>query len=160
MVWKVNSEQFKRALGHLPTGVTVIATNYNSKLYGLTVSSFTSVSLQPSLVLFCIDQNSSSVEAFSNNKFFAVSILADNQIDISEHFAKPQFDKFIDIEYHIGKDSNCPLIDGAVCYIECKKFNQYNAGDHIIVIGEVMNTIVDDSNKPLAYCLREYRELK
>lgn len=55
--------------------------------------------------------------------------MSDNQIDISKHFAKSQFDKFVDIKYHISKDSNCPLVDRAVCYIECKKFNQYNIGD-------------------------------
>lgn len=160
MARKVNSQQFKEALGHLPTGVTVVTTGYNDKLYGLTVSSFTSVSLEPPLVLFCIDKDSSSIAAFYNSEFFAVSILADNQIDISRHFSKSQFDKFINIEYHIGSNSNCPLINRAVCHIECKKFNQYKVGDHLVIIGEVINTAVDDTNKPLVHCLRKYRELK
>ena len=160
MARTVNSEQFKEALSNLPTGVTVITNNYNNQLFGLTVSSFTSVSLLPPLVLFCLDKKSSNIEAFSNSNYFAISILSDKQSEISKHFAKTQLDKFINISYSLGDYSHCPLINDAVCYIECNKFKIYDAGDHNIIIGKVVNTIINSQFKPLIHCLREYRELK
>ncbi|WP_341763599.1 flavin reductase family protein [Candidatus Tisiphia endosymbiont of Beris chalybata] len=151
MASTVNIEQFKRALGNFPSGITIITTSYDNKLFGLTVSSFTSVSLFPPLILFCINKQAPSIKAFTNSKYFAVSILADNQAALSRHFAHHHFDKFASILYNLGVSSKCPLIDGAVCHIECNKFNQYSAGDHIIVIGEVINTAVNNELKPLIY---------
>lgn len=156
----VNSEQFKKALSNFPTGITIVTTAYNNRLFGFTVSSFTSVSLAPPLILFCINTLSTSLNAFTNSKYFAVSILADNQESLSRHFSQAQLNKFANIVYHLGPNSSCPLIDGAVCHIECTKFNQYHAGDHIIVIGEVIHTLVNEELKPLVHCLRQYRELK
>ncbi|WP_341757113.1 MULTISPECIES: flavin reductase family protein [unclassified Candidatus Tisiphia] len=156
----VNSEQFKQALSTLPTGVTIITTLYNSKLFGFTASSFTSVSLLPPLVSFCLDKHSFSISAFASSECFAVSILAENQEDISRHFSKFSTDKFAGISYDLGQTSNCPLIKGAVCHIECNKFSQYEVGDHVILIGQVINTIVNSNVKPLVHCLRQYRGLK
>ncbi|WP_375319012.1 flavin reductase family protein [Candidatus Tisiphia endosymbiont of Oplodontha viridula] len=156
----VNSEQFKQALSTLPTGVTIITTLYNSKLFGFTASSFTSVSLLPPLVSFCLDKKSFSINAFVSSECFAVSILAENQEDISSHFSKFNMDKFAGISYDLGQTSNCPLIKGAVCHIECNKFSQYEVGDHVILIGQVINTIVNSNVQPLVHCLRQYRGLK
>lgn len=151
MASTVNTEQFKRALGTFPSGVTIVTTSYDNKLFGLTVTSFTSVSLLPPLILFCINKQAHSIKAFTSSQYFAVSILADNQTALSKHFAYPQLDKFASVLYHLGASSKCPLIDRAVCHIECNKFNQYSAGDHMIVIGEVVHTAVNDELKPLIY---------
>ncbi len=156
----VNSKQFKQALSTLATGVTVITTLYNNKLFGFTADSFTSVSLLPPLVSFCLDKKSFSISAFAGSECFAVSILAENQEDISRHFSKFNTDKFAGISYDLGQITNCPLIEGAVCHIECNKFSQYEAGDHVILIGEVISTMVNSNVKPLVHCLRQYRGLK
>ncbi|MDR0296393.1 MAG: flavin reductase family protein [Rickettsia sp.] len=156
----VNSEQFKQALSTWSTGVTIITTLYNNKLFGFTANSFTSVSLLPPLVSFCLDKKSFSISAFAGSEYFAVSILAENQEDISRHFSKFNTDKFSDITYDLGQITNCPLIEGAICHIECNKFNQYEAGDHVIFIGKVISTMVNSNLKPLVHCLRQYRGLK
>lgn len=113
----VNSAQFKKALSTLPTGVTIITTLYNNKLYGFTANSFTSVSLLPPLVLFCLGKQSFSMSAFVGSEYFAVSILAENQEDISRHFSKFNTDKFAGISYDLGRITRCPLIEGAVCHL-------------------------------------------
>ncbi len=160
MASTVNSQQFKKALSNFPSGVTIATTSYNNRLFGLTVSSFTSVSLSPPLILFCINTLSTSINAFTNSKYFAISILAANQAALSQHFSQPQFNKFANISYHLGEHSAAPLIDGAVCHIECAKFTQYSAGDHEIMIGEVIHTVINEELRPLVHCLRQYRELK
>ena len=156
----MNSERFKKAMSTLPTGVTVVTTSYNGKLFGFTSSSFTSVSLLPPLVSFCINKDSSCANALISSDYFAVSILTETQVDISVHFSKYKADKFTDIPYTIGMHSKSPLITDATTHIECRKYTQYQAGDHTIVIGEVINTKVEDNLKPLIYYLRQYRELK
>lgn len=160
MASTVNSERFKQALSTLPTGITIITTLYNNKLFGFTADSFTSVSLLPPLVSFCLDKQAFSMSAFTSSKYFAVSILAENQEDISRHFSKFNTDKFAGISYNLGCTTNCPLIEGAVCHIECNKFSQYEVGDHVILVGEVINTIVNSNLNPLVHCLRQYRGLK
>lgn len=137
----------------------MVTTVYNGKSFGFTSSSFVSVSLLPPLVSFCINKDSSSANAFISSDHFAVSILAENQVDISVHFSKFKSDKFADILYTFGVHSQSPIITGAISYIECRKYTQYQAGDHTIVIGEVINTEVNNNLRPLIYYLRQYREL-
>ncbi len=156
----VDCEQFKQAMSNLPTGVTIVTSYHNNMKFGFTASSVTSVSLSPPLILFCIGKQSFSFDAFINSKYFAVSILSEDQAKLSIHFAKSDYDKFTGVSYNLGQYSNCPLIEGAVCYIECNNYNQYEAGDHFIVIGEVINTVVKDNLNPLIHCLRQYRKLK
>lgn len=160
MAWTVNSERFKEAMSTLPTGVTVVTTSYNNKIFGFTASSFTSVSLSPPLVSFCINKGSSSVSSFTASDYFAVNILAEDQVNFSRHFAKFHTDKFANIPYTIGKYAHSPLIMGSASYIECKKFAQYQVGDHTIVVGEVVNTKVNNDSRPLVYYLRQYRGVK
>ncbi|MFY9589412.1 flavin reductase family protein [Rickettsia endosymbiont of Halotydeus destructor] len=160
MVSTIKEEAFKKAMSRFPTGVTVITTSYDSKLFGFTANSFTSVSLKPSLVSFCLDEKAFSIDGFNNSDKFAVSILAENQIDISKHFSRHQSDKFLNISYTQGEYSECPLIDGATCHIECQKVTSYNAGDHIIFIGEVIHTAIKNDSNPLLYFLKSYKELK
>lgn len=160
MASTVNPEQFKRVMSTLATGVTVITTVHNNKQYGFTASSFTSVSLSPLLILFCINVNSFSVKAFTDSRYFAVSILSENQQHLSKHFALPNPDKFIGISYNLGQYSKCPLIEEAICHIECNKFDCYNVGDHSVIIGEVINSKVNNNLNPLIRYLREYRKLQ
>lgn len=156
----MNSESFKKAMSTLPTGITVVTTSYNNALYGFTANSFTSVSLLPPLVSFCIRKGSSSANGLIESNYFAVNILAEHQADLSMHFSKFHIEKFVNIPYTTGAYSSSPLISGAVSHLECKKFAHYQAGDHIIVIGEVVNAVVNTMDNPLVRQLGRYRELK
>lgn len=156
MVGIVTENQFKDAMCHFATGVTIITTNYNNELFGFTASSFTSLSLKPPLILFCLHKNAFSIDSFDKSDKFAVSILAENQIDISKHFARSQPNKFAKIAYELGSNTACPLIEGAICHIECLKYASYDVGDHVIFIGEVINTDIKNDLKPLLYFHKSY----
>ena len=151
--------EFKKAVGKFPTGVCVISTIFDEKLWGLTANSFVSVSLSPPLISFCLDKNSGSFVAFQNSDFFSVNILANDQEEISKHFAQSFADKFSGIDYDLGQ-FNVPHIKGIVSLLECKKYSEVDGGDHVIFIGEVLKTQVDDSKLPMLYYARSYRDLK
>ena len=160
MARAVTANQFKDAMCRFPVGVTVITTAYDNALFGFTASSFTSVSLKPPLILFCLNKDSFSINGFEKSDKFAISILAENQMDISKHFAKPQTNKFAKIAYALGSHTDCPLIEGAICHIECLKHDSYNVGDHIIFIGEVINTAIKNKLNPLLYFHKSYTKLQ
>lgn len=156
----MQNEEFKLAVGKFPTGVTVITTNQGSKLYGFTANSFASVSLEPHLISFCLNKEAYSFDAFSDAEYFSISILSSAQADISGHFARHSADKFKGVDYELGKHSNSPLIQGAICFIECKKYNIFECGDHSIFIGEVIKTQIDEDKSPLLYFSKSYLEIK
>lgn len=156
----MNSQRFKESLSRLPTGVSIITTQYQNKLYGFTANSFTSVSLNPPLVSFCLDKSAKSMTAFRCSKIFAVSILAENQESLSRHFAKGSDHKFLSVDYQIGQLSKCPLINGAICWIECEITYQHEGGDHIIFIGEVKVSTINNNSNPLVYFAHQYRQIK
>ncbi len=156
----MQSKEFKEAVGKFPTGITVISTAYNNKLWGFTANSFVSVSLSPFLVSFCINKQAGSVEAFKSADHFAISVLSEDQSDISNHFASYKEDKFAEIRHDIGDASKVPLVFGAVSFIECKKYNMFECGDHFIFVGEVIATKVDKTKSPLLYFARSYLNIK
>lgn len=153
-------KDFKAAVGKFPTGVVVASANYDDGLYGFTANSFVSVSLSPHLISFCLSKKSRSFEAFNNTSSFAVSILSGDQEEISKHFATAITNKFDGIDYKIGSVSKSPLIMGAVCFIECKKYTQFECGDHFIFVGQVIKTEIDNSKSPLLYFAKSYQEIK
>lgn len=156
----MNSTDYKEALGKLPTGISIITTKFNDQLFGFTASSFTSLSLNPPLILFCLSKKAGSINAFRQNEKFAISILAENQLAISKHFSSVKQDKFTHIAYQLGIYSNSPLIIDAVCWIECDKVQEYEGGDHIIFVGEVKSTCINNNLNPLIYFARNYRQLE
>lgn len=156
----INPNDFKEAVGKFPTGVTVISTIYDGELYGFTANSFASVSLHPPLISFCLNKCSKSFNAFLHTTNFAISILANNQSDIAQHFAKSIDDKFKLIKYKIGDKSHCPLIMDAVCWIECSKYKSLECGDHYIFIGEVNASKINNDNPSLLYFAKTYKEAK
>ncbi|MDP4708624.1 MAG: flavin reductase family protein [Rickettsiaceae bacterium] len=156
----MHNEEFKEAVGKFPTGVTVISTSYDNKLWGFTANSFVSVSLTPPLVSFCLDKGSGSFKAFNKMEYFAINILSNEQAATSKHFANKGKDKFSNIEHEISEFSGNPLIVGAVCFIECKKYKQFECGDHVIFVGEVVRTKIDQSKPPLLYFAKSYKEIQ
>lgn len=127
---------FRRTLGEFATGVTVITTDVGGVPFGLTSNSFASVSLDPPLVLWSIRRESQSFAAFETCGHFAVNILADDQIALSQNFAKSGPDKFVGIDCAPGQ-GNAPLLAGAAATFECRRTAAYEGGDHLILLGEV-----------------------
>lgn len=134
----VSKELFRKVLGHFATGVAVVTTRQASgKPWGFTVNSFTSVSLEPPLVLFCVDRGSESARAVAGSEYFAVNLLRDEQEQISRRFASKSPDRFAGV-VHSESNHGTPLLEGCLGYIECRKIASHSHGDHNIVIGEVV----------------------
>ena len=156
----IQTNDFKAAVGKFPTGVTIIATKHDNKLYGFTANSFVSVSLQPPLVSFCLHKVAKSLDAFLSSTYFAVSILSSKQANIAQHFAKSISEKFQSVQFDIGKKSRCPLIIDAVSWVECIKYDIFECGDHYIFIGKVVATKINNRDPSLLYFSKTYKEVK
>lgn len=141
---------FRRALGNFATGVTVItACTPDGVKTGVTANSFNSVSLDPALVLWSIMKTSGSVEIFEQASHFAVNILAADQINLSNHFARPSDDKFAGIDYETGF-GNAPLLRDCAARFQCENYQRLDGGDHWILIGKVV-AFDDIGRAPLLY---------
>ncbi len=144
-------KDFRRALGGFPTGVAVVSTiGGDDAPRGFTANSFTSVSLDPPLILVCIAKNASSCPIFSEAEYFAVNVLASDQADVSSLFASKRADRFSFAGWRSG-ESGVPLLDGTAAWFECRRDRLVEAGDHVILIGEVLR-FGHSPSAPLAYC--------
>ena len=130
------SSELRQAFGAFATGVTVVTTTFEGKRYGVTANSFSSVSLDPPMVLWSLARTSSSFVAFENASAFAVHILAADQQPISDRFASKGIDKFAGVEALEGLDG-VPLLTGCAARFECRTAFRYEGGDHLIFVGEV-----------------------
>jgi flavin reductase (DIM6/NTAB) family NADH-FMN oxidoreductase RutF len=154
----VSKDEFRTALSRFISGVTVVTTlGVDNRPAGITVSAFSSVSLDPPLVLACIDKRASLHEHLTEGGHFAVNILAEDQEGISRLFASRDEDRFDGIGYRSGV-SGAPLLDGSLAHIECRIVHAYPGGDHTIIVGEVESTSITD-HKPLAYYRGGYANL-
>lgn len=139
MTATIDKAQFRKALGAFTTGVTVVTTRgADGKDYGLTANSFNSVSMDPPMVLWSLGKTSSSIQAFTGSEHFAVHILSADQEAVSNRFAKSGADKFAGIKAARGH-GEVPLLDGCSARFECRVAYQYDGGDHVIFVGEVLN---------------------
>lgn len=146
----LDPRQFRRALGNFACGVTIVtACDTNGRKVGVTANSFNSVSLDPPLILWSLDKRSSAWEVFRQASHFAVNILASNQIELSNHFARPQEDKFAGIE-HLSGLGGAPMFQGCAGNFQCSHYQHIDAGDHWLVIGQVEH-FEDFSQPPLVY---------
>ncbi|MVW85806.1 flavin oxidoreductase [Pseudomonas sp. PB101] len=145
-----DTRAFRRALGNFATGVTVVtAATEDGRKVGVTANSFNSVSLDPPLILWSIDKRSSSHEVFEAAGHFAVNVLAADQIDLSNNFAKPKEDRFAEIEFEAG-EGGAPVFVDCSARFHCEKFQQVDGGDHWIMIGKVV-AFDDFGRSPLLY---------
>ncbi|HVS30226.1 MAG TPA: flavin reductase family protein [Thermoanaerobaculia bacterium] len=153
----VDDAQFKLAMSHFASGVTIVTTEHDGKPYGLTVASFASLSLRPPLVLVCIDNGVRSRDAITAAGKFGVSILGADQAGLSGHFASRSEDKFAGLKVEAGA-TGVPLIGGALCTIECRVHAQFAGGDHTIFVGEVLEIHASEGS-PLVYFRSSYRQI-
>jgi flavin reductase (DIM6/NTAB) family NADH-FMN oxidoreductase RutF len=156
----VTDVPFRRALGEFATGVAVItAQGQGEDLIGMTMSSFNSVSLDPPLVLFSVDRKANSLPAMLQAKGFAVNILAREQENISNRFAKALSDKWADVKRTVGH-AEAPLITGALAHFECEPYANYDGGDHVVFVVRVLRHAVRAGNPaPLIFFRGRYRDV-
>ncbi len=147
----VSSEEFRHALGRFASGVTVVTVaDERGEATGLTVSAFSSVSLNPPLVLVCIDNRSTSIPVIESVGSFAVNVLTKDQAHLSNRFASRDVNKFDGVAWSKGS-LGMPLLSGALAQLECTVAQTVDAGDHTLFIGQVEATNVEDSEQPLLY---------
>ena len=151
---KVNTENFKKTLSKFSTGITVVCIKNNNSIYGKTVNSFNSLSLNPPMVLFSLGNYSSSIKKFSETKFLSINILSNKQKKLSDNFASttPKLEniKFIEGNYKTAIIPNC------IANLECKIIDKIKKGDHIIFICKILELQSNDKLKPLVYFNSKY----
>jgi flavin reductase (DIM6/NTAB) family NADH-FMN oxidoreductase RutF len=158
----LSSTEFRKALGHFTTGVTVVTVERESgKIHGMTANSFTSVSLDPMLILVCVDHRAKMLPLLEKKKHFGVSVLKAGQEAISEYFAKREHSS--EAEQRLGihfraTPGGAPVIDGTLLQMGCRVVGAHVAGDHTIFIGEVQDAEMHEG-EPLLYFRGEYRKI-
>jgi flavin reductase (DIM6/NTAB) family NADH-FMN oxidoreductase RutF len=150
----VESQEFRDALRKFASGTTIVTVIQDGKPHGMTASSFASASLDPPLVLVCLDVESHTREIVEATGNFAVNILAEGQEWMARAFAEPGDKPFDKLSYRLAREG-IPLIEGAIAWLECRVVNMTNAGDHDIFIGDVL-TASSNEESPLIHYDRAY----
>jgi len=152
---------FRKIMGHFATGITVITTAVDGELHGMTANAVTSVSLEPLLLLVCVDLRSHAHEQLRRASHFAVNFLAEDQERMSRLFAErraPEAGMLRGAPYHLGP-SGSPFLDGCLAYLECAVRDCLPGGDHAVFLGEPVHGDVERDAAPLLYYRGGYRAL-
>jgi len=155
-----DQRDFRNALGTFATGITVITTTHdNSGPVGITVNSFASVSLDPPLVLWCLDNDAFSYDIFAHCNNFAVHVLHQDQEATSQVFSTKNSSKFSSLDWETGEFGS-PILKDCASHFECEMENKCAGGDHIIILGRVKSFKMHKDKPPLIYHAGEYQALK
>jgi flavin reductase (DIM6/NTAB) family NADH-FMN oxidoreductase RutF len=156
----IDPSTFRHALGRFPSGVTAVTVrNGEGRDFGMTVSAFASVSLNPPLVLVCIGDDATIAGAVAEAGHFAVSVFAEHQSELAQRFATSDSDRFAGTAVVRGI-TGLALLDGAVAHLECAIVARHRGGDHTIVVGEVLSATAVEDGRPLVYQRGGYRRLQ
>lgn len=158
IVTAVDEAAFKKALSYFASGVTVVTTEYEGQWFGITVSAFSSVSLNPPLVLICIEKSVRAHDPIAKAERYAVNILKEDQEVLSRRFASRIENKFEGVPARLGI-LKVPLLEGVLATLECRLRGTFPGGDHTIYVGEVVSVQTRDGN-PLIYYRAGYHGLK
>jgi flavin reductase ActVB len=148
----VSGQAFRDALAQFASGVTIVATRQGEQLAGLTATAFSSVSLDPPLVLVCVAKTASAHDAVVSAERVGISVLAVEQGWVARQFARHGVDKFDGVPLVPGQD--VPLVDGALAHLECRRQARHDAGDHVILVAEVVAATAA-AGKPLLHYARK-----
>ena len=157
----VDPDTFKNALASWASGVTVLTTEHEGQVYGITASSFSTLSMDPLLVLVCIQNGNHLERMVPASGKFAVSVLASDQGAVSNHFAVsgrdpgPELDGFETFTDQTG----CPIVTGSIAHLDCELESVLPGGDHVIALGRVVGAASDPKKEPLLYFRRDYHGL-
>ncbi len=158
----LTAPEFRKALGQFATGLTVVTAEREPGLvHGMTANSFTSVSLDPLLILICVDQRAKMLSLLHKKKRFGISVLKQGQEAISEYFAKgeqsAEAEQRLSIRYR-WTPGGVPVLEGTLLHLTCNVIASHVAGDHTIFVGEVEDAAIHDG-EPLLYFRGEYRNI-
>jgi flavin reductase (DIM6/NTAB) family NADH-FMN oxidoreductase RutF len=156
------STDFRSAVGAFATGVTVITTRGEEHAYGMTANAFSSVSLDPPLILVCTKTGAEGSDHIERNRCFAVNVLGADQEPLSRFFSskdRPRGRDAFGSVPHAVLTTGSPILDGVAAYLDCRLHATHEAGDHRIFIGEVIELGVDHGVSPLLFAKGEYRWL-
>jgi 3-hydroxy-9,10-secoandrosta-1,3,5(10)-triene-9,17-dione monooxygenase reductase component len=146
----IDEARFRQVLGHFATGVTVVTCLAGDRPIGLAVNSFTSVSLDPPLVAFCVSARSSTWPQLREVGAFCVNILAEDQEALSRTFATHGLDRFMGVGWRPAS-SGAPILHGVLAWVDCAVEAEYAAGDHFLVIGRVRELGLAHEGRPLVF---------
>jgi 3-hydroxy-9,10-secoandrosta-1,3,5(10)-triene-9,17-dione monooxygenase reductase component len=155
----IDKALFRQVAGSFASGVTVITTGAEGKFHGMTASAFTSLSIDPTLIIVCVDRLAETYNAMHAAGRFNVNILAADQEHLSRTFASkdsPHAHGLVGIDYKLG-ELGLPILDGALAFLECRIREELEGGDHIIFVGEVDNAGIGEIEAPLLYFRGRYR---
>ena len=154
-------DQFRRAMAAFATGVTVVTVDDNGLVHGMTANAFTSVSLEPQLVLVCVDHKAQTHAHLTARKRFGINVLSEKQSAVSEHYADPERNPATAERSGARFDRTAhgtPVLHGALAYFECRLQDARDAGDHTIFIAEVEDVVVGEGN-PLLFFRSDYHSI-
>jgi len=158
----LSSSEFRKAMGCFATGVTIITLDWEGEVQGMTANAFASVSLDPPLLLVCVDHSARTHAHMQAKKRFGINILAEHQREISEYYARPvHTHERAEEEAGARFDRTAkgtPILHGALAYLECRLQSAEKAGDHTIFIAEVEDVVVRQG-EPLLFFRGKYREI-
>lgn len=156
----VSGRELRDVLGLFPTGIVIVTTtDEGGEPLGMTINSFSSVSLSPPLILFSIGRNAYSFETWRQAKHYSVNILAEDQTDLSSRFARALADKWSGVAVEEGA-TGVPLISNALARLECERYACYEGGDHEIFVGRVVGIDeVQQARRPAVFFQGKYRRL-
>jgi flavin reductase ActVB len=155
----ITPDDFRHVLSHFASGVTIVTTcDADQRPTGLTASAFSSVSLDPPLILICVDHKSQSYPHIREGKRFAINILHQGHEALSRRFASSRLDKFDGVSYTLGT-LGVPLLEQALAQLECQTVNEHVEGDHTIFVGRVQAVHVGHG-EPLLYYRGRYHRLR
>ncbi len=157
-VFRPDAGEFRQVLGQFATGVTIITAMDDDEPVGVAANSFTSVSIDPPLVLFCVGRTSSTWPRIEKARKFAVNILGDHQEALSGLFATKGADRFGQTEWRVGVGGS-PVLHDTLAYLDCEFWAEYDGGDHIIVVGRVLDLGVQREGTPLLFFRGKYGRL-
>lgn len=154
-----DSNNFRQVLGRLPTGVVIVTGGDPQQPSGLVCGSFMSVSLQPPLVAVSPAKTSTSWPAIEASGTFCANVLADGQEELAQRFAKSGGDKFAGTSWEPAPSTGAPILDGVAAWIDCRVYKQIEAGDHWLVLGEVLELSVHSDGGALVFHGGQFRPL-
>src|SRR5215470_16275054 len=158
----LSPSEFRKAMGTFATGVTIITVDLDGEVHGMTANAFTSVSLDPMLVLVCVDHSTRTHAHLHAKKRFGINVLCEDQRAISEYYARPErTHEHAEAEAGARFDRTqhgTPVLHGALAYLECRLQSAEDAGDHTIFIAQVEDVVVRNGN-PLLFFQAEYHTI-
>jgi flavin reductase (DIM6/NTAB) family NADH-FMN oxidoreductase RutF len=154
----VDKDLFRRVAGSFASGVTVVTTGSNGNFHGMTASSFSSLSLEPPLILICFDLTAATLAAVDATGAFVVNILSSQQEQISRQFASRGAHTLDGVDFELG-ELGIPIIRDSLAHFECRVTHRHIEGDHVILVGDVVAGDVDQGDDPLLYFRGSYRRL-